>query len=322
MKKKIFISYCQADYEKVKILENKILETEGLEPIIVANNREPLKPLAQKVQDGIIICEFFIPIITQNSINTQWLNQEIGFAISARKKILPIIEESLIDNLKGFIHKQIDIPYLFTTFNHGNLMRKYEPICDILLSDITKTNPAGIELPKISQPNLKDKALEIKNRRDWENKRSLFLDSPEGLDAAMDEVNKLFEIIKNQVDEIAETSGIWIKGDTNTYRLPNLTIKVRGFSIAINWQNIYHGTLDGSYLDVQYWEGVLISDITRLSPQERMNLKPKDHFKYFPDVDKDLKIIWRLDSGEDKIRSEEISYHCINWLLTKSEGEN
>jgi hypothetical protein len=54
-----------------------------------------------------------IPIITEQSITEQWINQEIGFATAIDKKIMPIIESGLIDTLKGFIHKQIDLPYTY-----------------------------------------------------------------------------------------------------------------------------------------------------------------------------------------------------------------
>jgi len=54
-----------------------------------------------------------IPILTIESICNQWVNQEIGFAKAINKPIIPLVEESLLDELKGFIHKQMDLPFKF-----------------------------------------------------------------------------------------------------------------------------------------------------------------------------------------------------------------
>lgn len=113
MKEGIFISYSDYDKDKVDLI---VLELDGntkFFPIVIASKREPLKPLAQKVTDGIKQAKVILPILTKNSIPTQWINQEIGFATALSKRIMPIVESDLIDKLKGFIHKEIDLPYNF-----------------------------------------------------------------------------------------------------------------------------------------------------------------------------------------------------------------
>ena len=105
MKIKVFISYSDLDNVKVKMLESKCNSSSNIIPIIVANKREPLVLLTKKVIDGINEADFIIPILTRNSIHTQWINQEIGFSKANPEKIvLPIIEKEIIDHLKGFIH--------------------------------------------------------------------------------------------------------------------------------------------------------------------------------------------------------------------------
>ncbi len=115
MKHKIFISYSDYDKDKVKLIVEKLEGNEKFESLVIAFNREALKPLAQKVADGINQCEIIIPILTKKSISTQWINQEIGYATAIGKRIMPIVESNLIDQLKGFIHKQIDLPYNYQT---------------------------------------------------------------------------------------------------------------------------------------------------------------------------------------------------------------
>ena len=115
MKHGIFISYSDYDKDKVELIDKELAGHKIFFPIIIASDRQALKLLTQKVSEGIIKADIIVPILTKNSITTQWINQEIGYAAALEKKIIPIIEATLIDNLKGFIHKQIDLPYNFST---------------------------------------------------------------------------------------------------------------------------------------------------------------------------------------------------------------
>jgi hypothetical protein len=112
--KKVFISYSDNDIHKVRSLERIIKkEKRHLTTIIVADKRQGLKALTKKVEEGIIECDYFVPILTANSINNQWVNQEIGFAFAKGCTIYPIVEHQVMDRLKGFIHKQLALEYTF-----------------------------------------------------------------------------------------------------------------------------------------------------------------------------------------------------------------
>lgn len=114
MKIKIFISYYSGDNKKMTALQNLINKTEQLEAVVIANSRKALVPLSKKVEDGILESQIIIPILTRESIKTQWINQEIGYATALKSiKILPIVEANIINDLKGFIHKQVDLSYNF-----------------------------------------------------------------------------------------------------------------------------------------------------------------------------------------------------------------
>jgi TIR domain len=113
MKQKLFISYSHKDIDKVELVIAELKNHPTLEAIVIANDREAGKLLAEKVRSGIEHSKIIIPIISANSISEQWINQEIGYATAHNKIIMPIIENGLIDALKGFIHKQIDLPYSY-----------------------------------------------------------------------------------------------------------------------------------------------------------------------------------------------------------------
>ena len=142
MKKKIFISYSDNDRNKMRSVERLIKATDTFTPIIIADNRQILIQLTEKVKTGIFECEYFVPILTRNSITSQWVNQEIGFATAINRKTIPIVEKQLIDTLKGFIHKQLDLSYLFegNVENNRSEASKFTSISKILINDLLLEN--------------------------------------------------------------------------------------------------------------------------------------------------------------------------------------
>jgi len=119
MKKKLFISYADADKSKVRVIEKELINNPHFEPLIIANRRNPLKALTKKVSEGIEESEIVIPILTKESIKQQWINQEIGYSMGIKKKVIPIVESLIMGKLKGFIHKESDLSYNFR--RHKNL---------------------------------------------------------------------------------------------------------------------------------------------------------------------------------------------------------
>lgn len=114
MHAKFFISYFSEDKNKLEALSRALKNSsKKFEPIIIAKTKIPGKPLTDKVEEGILETPYFIPILTRSSITSQWVNQEIGFAIATHRNIIPIVELSCVSKLKGFIHSQVDLPFTF-----------------------------------------------------------------------------------------------------------------------------------------------------------------------------------------------------------------
>ncbi|MCK4948126.1 MAG: toll/interleukin-1 receptor domain-containing protein [Candidatus Aureabacteria bacterium] len=146
-KTNIFISYDSKDNDLLKVLVSEIKKRPILNPIVVATKPSPRKPLAKKVEDGITESKYFIPILTNISYKTQWVNQEIGYAEALETlgniKIVPIIESSVRDKLKGFIHKNEDLPYRFARSDNKRkekiiFRKKCQTLLDYILDEITK----------------------------------------------------------------------------------------------------------------------------------------------------------------------------------------
>ena len=129
-----------------------------LYPIVIADQRQSMKNLGDKIIAGIDKASYLIPIITKNSLKNQWVNQEIGFAksreIENRLIIIPIIEESLLSNklLKGFIHDQLDLPYNYKSSDNPKSERhNFRKCYNLLINDLE------FQLLKVSEQLIKFK---------------------------------------------------------------------------------------------------------------------------------------------------------------------
>lgn len=153
MAKKIFISYSDTDRSRMRSLEKIITKTSHFKPVIIADRRDALLALTDKVKTGIFESDYIVPILTENSTNSQWVNQEIGFATALNKTIIPIVQREVIETLKGFIHKNIDLPYNFSEIesNQKATRNNYRKTCTLLINDLLIKN------------NFKIKALELEN---------------------------------------------------------------------------------------------------------------------------------------------------------------
>jgi len=111
---KFFISYAHPDKNKMEALSRAIKKAKSTyEPIVIAKRQLPAISLEEKVISGIDESNCIVPILTSNSINNQWVNQEIGYSKAKGRMIFPIAEKSIIKNLKGFIHDKMDLPFSF-----------------------------------------------------------------------------------------------------------------------------------------------------------------------------------------------------------------
>jgi len=153
----IFISYFSEDRNKMEALRRAFSKIKDkFTPVIIARRAFPSKPLSEKVKDGILESSFLIPILSRSSIKTQWVNQEIGFAEAKNKNILPLVESSIIHDLKGFIHDQIDLPFQFDRDSNPrkeamNFQKCYKNLLDYLQNVVVESFRPSIRPRKVKQ---------------------------------------------------------------------------------------------------------------------------------------------------------------------------
>jgi len=163
IKRGVFISFCWDNRDLTSRVHDAIKKTRYLYPIVITNPERANAQLwsPEKVALGIIECSFFIPIISELSLNNQWVNQEIGYAAASGRPIYPIVQQVLVDEkkLKGWVNTERDQPYRFDLHEDPKAARRlfrnaYNPILehlDQLASTLTLaslTNQDKLKLKK------------------------------------------------------------------------------------------------------------------------------------------------------------------------------
>lgn len=176
-KTKIFISYSSDDNKKMTLLSELINDTDNLEPIVIANRKSPQSLLSEKVTNGIHEADVLIPILTKRSIMNQWVNQEIGYTYCLKDKtIIPLVEDTVMEKLKGFIHKQLDLPYVFngSNVNPRSESISFKKIASSLICDLSGNNKQTNE---DHNPKYLNESLNSSIKTDLSDKTMIHVDS-------------------------------------------------------------------------------------------------------------------------------------------------
>lgn len=166
--KKIFISYSDLDRNKMIAFKKAIEKVDsGLKAIVIADQKKPLRTLAEKVEEGIRQSNILVPILTLNSINNQWVNQEIGFAKAHGIDIIPIIDDKVLKKLKGFVHSQVDCPFHYRSDKNPNkesaaFRKAYSALLSFLKPDSSQLFKSSLNKKVIRQGEFYTTFVEFK----------------------------------------------------------------------------------------------------------------------------------------------------------------
>ncbi|MDE1863450.1 MAG: toll/interleukin-1 receptor domain-containing protein [Thaumarchaeota archaeon] len=101
MIRRIFIGYAGGDEVNARQLAEAVSRLGNTEVFIPNILDTHDRNLAKKIRNGIESSHLIILLITFNSTNTIWLNQEIGYAAAKNIPTIPIVEKGI--DLKGFL---------------------------------------------------------------------------------------------------------------------------------------------------------------------------------------------------------------------------
>jgi len=113
---RVFISFATGDDDCVVQLNDSISRLENVEVYISDWIQVEGKNMDYKVKEGLDSSRAVIVLITFNSTNTVWLNQQIGYAFAKNIPIILIVEKGI--DVKGFMEGSDSI-----TYQRGNFKR-------------------------------------------------------------------------------------------------------------------------------------------------------------------------------------------------------
>jgi len=114
----IFLSHSEQDEDLIARIHNSLLKL-GLEVYVEEYESTYGEDLVDCVCDAIEKSNYFLVVLTDKSIKSQWVNQEIGYAFALEKDIIPvrvgeIQHTGMISNIKSVKAKANDYESIIT----------------------------------------------------------------------------------------------------------------------------------------------------------------------------------------------------------------
>jgi hypothetical protein len=90
----VFLSHATADRDHVALVQRQI-EALGITVYLAEHDPKPGSSIAAKVEEALERCHAVVVLITNNSVNSAYVQQEVGLARAHNKPILPIVDKSV-----------------------------------------------------------------------------------------------------------------------------------------------------------------------------------------------------------------------------------
>lgn len=87
----VFLSHSAADGELTQRIR-QTLDRLHIRTFVYENYRSGGANRFEKIKTMIKQTEYFLALLTDNGLQSQWVNQEIGYAVGANKMLIPILE--------------------------------------------------------------------------------------------------------------------------------------------------------------------------------------------------------------------------------------
>ena len=135
----IFIAHSNEDTQLAAFIRNCLSRINEFKPYMATDFKNLGENFKERIQKAIQDSDFFVVFLTKSGTESQWVNQELGYACAVKKskrnfRIIPITQSTL--NLKGFITKDSD-DLLFLD-KEENLLFQH------ILLTIRNTIPSGL----------------------------------------------------------------------------------------------------------------------------------------------------------------------------------
>lgn len=146
---RLFISYSNADRELAGNIKTHLQQEYGFNVFLAHDDIQPTREWEEEILSSLSSCDVFIPIITEHFYDSEWTDQETGFALG--RDIL-IISIKFGKNPRGFLKK-------YQAYNHRNVESTYKKILKIIVENADLSEAAlDSLLRKFGESNSYDSA--------------------------------------------------------------------------------------------------------------------------------------------------------------------
>lgn len=100
----VFISFSDRDLAAARVVQQQLLDR-GTSVFLSTNSLEPGADWSEKVKQAIQQANLVLVLASRAGLASTWVQQEIGIAIGARRKIIPIIWDMPAGDLPGWLSR-------------------------------------------------------------------------------------------------------------------------------------------------------------------------------------------------------------------------
>jgi hypothetical protein len=115
----IFLSHNTRDRHWCEWLRDSAKKV-GVSAYLAEHDSSPGTNLAKRVTDALDRSDAVVVLITNNSVSAPYVNQEIGYALKARKLIIPLVQPGVSVEKLGMLQGIEYIPFDFDNPNDGH----------------------------------------------------------------------------------------------------------------------------------------------------------------------------------------------------------
>ena len=88
----VFLSHSVKDTRIIREIKQEFGDKD-VDLYIAEDNPDPGVVLRDKIKKAIESCDIFLLLVTKEGSRSRWVNSEIGIAVGARKRIVPMVQE-------------------------------------------------------------------------------------------------------------------------------------------------------------------------------------------------------------------------------------
>lgn len=106
----VFLSHNMRDGSSVERIREELAAV-GVESYIFEHDLQPGRSVAEKLQSAIRASDVVVVLLTENSVPSPYVQQEVGYALAQRKLVIPLVEHGTSANALAMLSGIEYIPF-------------------------------------------------------------------------------------------------------------------------------------------------------------------------------------------------------------------